>query len=187
MNKNRANSNVQPLSVNDFDAFYQAVYNYPPFRWQRRLAEQVCEGRWPEYLNLPTSSGKTAAIDIAVFALAYQACPDNRPEGILSAARRIFFVVDRRIIVNEAYCRASAMAEKLWDAHATETPDESSIVYRVGWWLRSLAASDNAPPLDCFELRGGIYRNDAWIRSPLQPTVLTSTVDQVGSRMLFRG
>lgn len=186
MTQNNQN-NTPPLEIADFDRFYEALYGYKPFRWQSRLAQQICIGCWPDYLKLPTSSGKTAAIDIAVFALAYQACPENRPSGVVSAARRIFFVVDRRIIVNEAYRRASKMAKRLWEALATESPDSNSIEYRVASWLQYLTASANAPPLDCFELRGGIYKNDAWVRSPLQPTVLTSTVDQVGSRMLFRG
>jgi CRISPR-associated endonuclease/helicase Cas3 len=42
-------------------------------------------------------------------------------------------------------------------------------------------------PLDVYALRGGMYRETAWTRSPLQPTVIASTVDQVGSRLLFRG
>ena len=42
-------------------------------------------------------------------------------------------------------------------------------------------------PLDVYALRGGMYRESAWTRSPLQPMVIASTVDQVGSRLLFRG
>lgn len=183
---------LEPLTLDDFAAFYKAVHSTkeskrPPFDWQKRLASQVCQGRWPDYLKLPTSSGKTAAIDIAVFALAYQACEANRTDNGLTAARRIFFVVDRRIIVNEAYLQTRKMAQKLWDVVQQATSDADPILLRVASWLRVLANDPGAPPLDCHELRGGIYRDDAWVRSPLQPTVLTSTVDQIGSRMLFRG
>lgn len=181
-----------PLAAGDFAAFFRALYKRPPFRWQQRLATQVCTGHWPEYIKLPTSSGKTAVIDIAVFALAFQAAKENRPATGRNAPRRIFFVVDRRIIVNEAYRRTLAMATRLNDVLATHrvTPhvdEDEAILVRVAQWLQSLTGNPSAPPLDCFELRGGIYRDDAWIRSPLQPTVLTSTVDQVGSRLLFRG
>ncbi|WP_218934480.1 type I-G CRISPR-associated helicase/endonuclease Cas3g [Rosistilla ulvae] len=178
---------TKPLAIEDFSAFYEAIHGYMPFAWQKRLATAACRGQWPNYLKLPTSSGKTAAIDIAVFALAFQACEANYPNGIRTAPRRIFFVVDRRIVVNEAYRQTRKMAEKLWDAANDKTANPNDILLRVATWLRMLANDPTAPPLDCFELRGGIYRDDAWVRSPLQPTVLTSTVDQVGSRMLFRG
>ena len=41
-------------------------------------------------------------------------------------------------------------------------------------------------PLTAHLLRGGMYRSEAWRRDPLQPMVVASTVDQVGSRLLFR-
>jgi CRISPR-associated endonuclease/helicase Cas3 len=58
--------------------------------------------------------------------------------------------------------------------------------------LRELTQDEQAieqdkRPLDVYALRGGMYRETAWTRSPLQPTVIASTVDQVGSRLLFRG
>ena len=169
------------LSAADFPAFFEALWSKSPFPWQSALAEQVVMKSveaWPEAITLPTASGKTACLDIAVFALAAQA---ERQEGgrTLSAARRIFFVVDRRVIVDEAFDRARSVASKLELA-------QDGILKRVADRLRRLAGGHDEPPLACFQLRGGIYRDDAWARSPIQPTIVCSTVDQVGSRLLFR-
>lgn len=171
------------LAIDDFPRFFQSLYGHAPFRWQTRLAELACNGEWPRYIKLPTSSGKTSCLDIAVFALAYQAWRRHSTTQPIDAPRRIFFVVDRRIIVNEAYQRANNLKSRL----GTAVNQLGSAEYAVAWWLRDLAGNKHAPPLDCFELRGGIYRDDAWVRSLLQPTIITSTVDQVGSRILFRG
>lgn len=169
---------VNPLCFTSFREFFQEIYGYAPFPWQERLAAQASAGSWPACLALPTASGKTACIDIAVFALACQAQlpPDQR-----TAPRRIFFVVDRRVIVDEAFERARRLADKLAKA-------QGGVCLQVATALRHLAGvapGDN--PLDTCQLRGGIYRDDAWVRSPLQPTVIASTVDQIGSRLLFRG
>src|SRR5262249_38327668 len=142
---------------------------FGPFPWQERLAKRVCDGDWPRAIALPTAAGKTACIDIAVFALACRA---------QTAPRRIFFVVDRRIVVDQAWLHARAMAERLAMA-------PSGILKTVADSLRELAEDDR--PLDVFALRGGMYRESSWARSPLQPTIMASTVDQVGSRLLFRG
>ncbi len=182
-----------PLNVKDFELFYRALNkDRSPFEWQRRLTRQVCSSGWPDYIKLPTASGKTTTIEIAIFSLAFQAAISNRMEGRLTAPRRIFFVVDRRIIVNEAYERAKMIAICLRNALTSNVAQEGKdehrrILTQVAWWLQQLTGDETAPPLDCFELRGGIYRNDAWVRSLLQPTIVTSTVDQVGSRLLFRG
>lgn len=166
---------MDTITVPHFADFYNALYGYEPFPWQMRLVEQVCTGAWSQVIALPTASGKTAVIDIAVFALAYQAA---RPEQMRTAARRIFYVVDRRVIVDEAYERSYRLAQSLANA-------EGGIVRAVADQLRALAGGD--APLACYQLRGGIYRDDNWARTPIQPTVIASTVDQIGSRLLFRG
>jgi CRISPR-associated endonuclease/helicase Cas3 len=170
------------VNPNWFSDFFREVYrttggrSIAPFPWQERLAAQVCQGgEWPQVLALPTGSGKTTCIDIAVFALACQA---DRPTSERTAPRRILFVVDRRVIVHEAFRHAMELAQRLYAA-------KDGILKKVADALRAVGCSDI--PLTCHELRGGMYRDDAWARSPCQPCVIASTVDQVGSRLLFRG
>lgn len=162
------------LSSDRFGEFYEAVYGYEAFPWQQMLAERVIADGWPECIDLPTASGKTACIDIAVFALACQA---DRPPAERTAPRRIFFVVDRRIIVDAAFERATKLAKALRRA-------SDGVRKEVADRLRALHDGDE--PLAVARIRGGIARNDGWVRSPAQPAVITGTVDQVGSRLLFR-
>lgn len=180
---------MNALRLADFRSFFAAVRGgLEPFPWQMRLAERVLgpEGMgWPEAITLPTASGKTACLDIAVFALAAQA---HLPPQERQTLRRICFVVDRRVIVDEAYQQAQRLAKALREAAP------GGILHEVAQRLRFLAddatalADDaTARPLEVFELRGGIYRDQAWARTPTQPTIICSTVDQIGSRLLFRG
>lgn len=167
---------MTPPTADQFEAFYKAANgkaddpHFGPFPWQSRLASRVHEGNWPRAIALPTAAGKTACIDIAVFALACRA---------KHAPRRIFFVVDRRIVVDQAFDHAKNLAKALREA-------KSGILKCVADSLREIAQDDRSP-LDVYALRGGMYRESAWVRSPLQPTIVASTVDQVGSRLLFRG
>lgn len=174
------------LDADAFCAFFEAAWGHPPFDWQRRLAAQVLSAQqagtagaacWPQCIALPTAAGKTACIDIAVFALAAQAgrLALRQP---LPAPRRIFFVVDRRIIVDEAQRRAQQLAASLAAA-------QDGILREVANRLRAIA--DGPLPLTVQSLRGGQLRSDDWAANPLQPSVIASTVDQVGSRLLFRG
>lgn len=175
--------------INRFDAFFRELWGFPPFGWQRALAERVLtnpDRPWPKAIALPTAAGKTACIDIAVFALAAQA--DRLDSGRhITAPRRIFFVVDRRVIVDEAHARAHKLAQRL-----RTTDGQSESIKWVADRLRTLARGGPRPlkpdpdPLGVFELRGGMYRSEAWAKSPLAPIVVASTVDQFGSRLLFR-
>lgn len=164
------------LSVDDFAGFFEAVHGVQPFPWQRRLARQVIErGRWPTVLDLPTGVGKTAAMDIALFHLALE----FERGGTRCAPMRIAFVVDRRLVVDDAFTRARKLACEL-------AASSNAVVARVASALRT-HLDEAAPPLVVRALRGGIPRENDWAQTPAQPTILCSTVDQVGSRLLFRG
>ena len=169
-----------PLTPGDFAAYFEAVHGAPPFPWQQKLVEQIARtDRWPDVLDLPTSAGKTAALDAAVFHLALQGDPPLR------AALRIVLVVDRRLVVDDAYRRARKIACALGDP-ARVAPAGRAVVGEVAQKLQRLAGA-GAPALVAVRLRGGAPLEHDWARSPTQPTILCSTVDQVGSRLLFRG
>ena len=168
------------LTVEDFAAYFEAVHDDLPFPWQQRLVEQLaCDNQWPEVLDLPTGAGKTAALDAAVFHLALQVDEPQR------AALRIVLVVDRRLVVDDAHRRARRVAAALRDPARVAEPGRV-VVKEMARRLQRLAG-EGEDPLVAVRLRGGAPLEHDWARTPTQPTILCSTVDQVGSRLLFRG
>lgn len=168
------------LSVDDFDAFHVAVHGKDknPFEWQKRLLRQiVAERNWPRVLDLPTGVGKTTCIDIALFALALDA---NEEPGKRWCPRRIAMVVDRRIVVDQVAERGRKLLRTLVDSNA------EPVVREVAARLRSLS-KEAEEPVGVFTLRGGMPKDDGWARTPDQPLILASTVDQLGSRLLIQG
>lgn len=168
------------MNLADFDTFFLELYGYSPFPWQRRLMHRVAEEGWPAVLGLPTSAGKTAALDIALFHVVLDA---DKPPQEKRAPRRIFFIVDRRLIVDEAYDRACLIRNRLSQALGSD----HGILAEAARRLLSLSLDEAAAPVEVIRLRGGLPRERAFVRNPLQPAIVLSTVDQVGSRLLFRG
>ena len=168
------------LGAADFAVFFRAIHGHSPFPWQQRLVDLLAEGdEWPDVLDLPTGSGKTAALDAAVFHIALRfECPAR-------AALRIALVVDRRLVVDDAYKRATRI-EKVLNDPTCAAKGERRVIVEVARRLQRLAG-DGEPPLVASRLRGGAPLESDWARTPTQPTILCSTVDQVGSRLLFRG
>jgi len=160
------------LTAEQFDDFFNAVHSFAPYPWQSRLARQVLEADWPDVIDLPTGVGKTAVLDIAVFALA--ARPAVSP-------RRIVFVIDRRIVVDQVYKHAEGISKALSEA-------SGGVLAAVQAKLRELSDDpSDGEPIGISALRGGIPLDGAWAQRPDQPWVMVSTVDQFGSRLLFRG
>ena len=169
------------LDARHFSDFFTAVHDRPPFPWQQRLASDLAESdEWPEVLDLPTGAGKTAALDVAVFHLALRADDPGR------AALRIALVVDRRLVVDDAYAHAQKICKALEEPDLVEDLRRRNVLAEVAKRLAKLAER-SARPLIAERLRGGAPLENEWTRTPTQPTILCSTVDQVGSRLLFRG
>jgi CRISPR-associated endonuclease/helicase Cas3 len=162
------------VTPDDFPRFVRAVHGHDPFPWQARLLRQVAGAGWPAVLALPTAAGKTTAIDVAVFALALEA---GRTLADRAAPLRTFFVIDRRLVVDQAARHAQRLRAAL-------AAPENAVVREVA---RGLLRFGGPAPLHVAALRGGVYRDETWAAAPNQPTVCVTTVDQVGSRLLFRG
>ncbi|CAN5420039.1 hypothetical protein BH23ACT9_BH23ACT9_28560 [soil metagenome] len=171
------------LQSTDFSIFFAGVHGADviPFAWQLALLDQVVDTGWPEVIDVPTGMGKTAVVDIALFALALQA---ELPPSARTAPTRTFVIVDRRLIVDQTHDHARQVARALRRALIRD----EGVISEVARRLQSLSVGTQDPrPLDVVRMRGGISWDARWLDSPAQPAVITGTVDQLGSRALFRG
>jgi CRISPR-associated endonuclease/helicase Cas3 len=168
------------LTAAHYSDFVGELFDRAPFPWQQRLVDQVLDtGVWPAVIDVPTGLGKTSLIDIGVFVTAatVRHPPLKRP-----GRRRLFFVIDRRVIVDQAHEHAQQVAAKL--AEATQ----GSVARRIADQLRSLAGLEaSEAPLSVTRMRGGVTWGWRWLTRADQPAVIVGTVDQIGSRFLFRG
>ena len=159
------------MSFPDFARFFEICHGAEPYLWQARLANQVlADRRWPDALDLPTGSGKTSTIDIGIYTLA--AAAHEGQFGVYP--RRIFLIVDRRVLVDQAWRHGELLLERI------ETETELSPVRRA-------LARLSPVPARSIRLRGACPTDPQWCRSADQVQIVASTVDQIGSRLLFRG
>ncbi|WP_425281215.1 type I-G CRISPR-associated helicase/endonuclease Cas3g [Salinispora arenicola] len=164
------------LTVDHFADFFNEVHGgaassgsrRDPFPWQTALLRRVVDDGWPDGIDVPTGLGKTSVLDVAVFAAAL---------GVRDARRRVFYVVDRRLIVDEAYEHARRIAAALDQPTGAAT---RTVAQR-------LRGEDDEVALDVTRMRGGVTWERTWLERPDRYAIVTGTVDQIGSRLLFRG
>ncbi len=160
-----------------FREFVQAVHGgRTPYPWQERFAERCATGALPSLVGVPTGCGKTTVVDALVWALARQA---HLPHAARSVGARIVWAIDRRILVDEVHAHAGALADRLVAARERQDDPLHETAMR-------LSALSGAVPLIATRWRGGVA-SDRSLCPPAQAQVITSTVAQVGSRLLFRG
>lgn len=149
--------------VNFKDAF-GALNGHDPYPWQERLYRLFVGGAIPGELDIPTGLGKTSVISIWLIALASSLAGSSGPR----VPRRLVYIVDRRVIVDQATEDARRIAEK--------ASGNAAGLHGMG-------------PVHVSTFRGGGGTTDdrGWLKHPDAPAVIIGTVDMIGSRLLFSG
>ena len=147
-----------------FEEAFTDLTGHGPYPWQRRLYDRLAKGDVPGALGIPTGLGKTSVIPVWLIALS----DSLKRQGAVRVPMRLVYIVDRRVIVDQASETALEIAEKIGGTHS---------------------AADGLPPLSVSTLRGGGGMADGrdWLRNPDKPAVIIGTVDMVGSRLFFSG
>src|SRR5262249_14978283 len=120
-----------------------------PFGWQKRLFEAFCNGDIPDTVSIPTGCGKTSVMPIWLLALAFGA----------PVPRRLVWVVNRRVVVDQATEEAAGMTLRL------DMPELAEV--RAA--LVRLQSKDEARPLAVSTLRGQFADNTEWRNDPARP------------------
>lgn len=167
-----------------FAAFYEALNRRPPFPWQSRLARQLeGDGTWPTEIGIPTGLGKTACLEVALWWLASQA---SREAARRTAPTRIWWIVNRRMLVDSTFDHAERIREALHHPADADTEQSTQTLRAVADRLRSLSAdASTTEPIEVIRLRGGVESHRP--TDPSRPSIILSTVPMYGSRLLFRG
>ena len=144
------------------------------------LAARAAEGHWPDAVAVPTGCGKTTCVEIAVWALAAQA---DRARTDRTAPTRLWWVVNRRALVDDTYTHAARIAKRLDRSDAAEPV--AQVAARLRLLAGDVSGADTTPALEVLRLRAGHARNRP--RNLAAPAVICATVPMFGSRLLFRG
>ena len=147
---------------------FSATHGAPPYAWQERMALRLLRRDIPKAVRLPTGSGKSSIAILALVARAYNPL----------LPRRIWFVVDRQVVVHQAAESARKFLDLLTNAEGGPLAD-------LRERLKEIGGTDE--PFLVSELRGGIPREQEWLRDLLAPQIIVSTVNQHGSRIMLRG
>lgn len=165
-----------------FVAFFAAANGGArPYPWQVALAELVATaGRWPD-ISAPTGAGKSSVIDIHVFLVAEHAA------GRLGVRppRRLVMVAPRRVLVDDQYDRAAALACQL--AESGQTGLLAEVAATLRGLMTAVPSADANPPMAVWRLRGGVALDNGWRLEPAACQVICATPQMWGSRVLLRG
>jgi CRISPR-associated endonuclease/helicase Cas3 len=163
------------MSSIDFEKLFQLLTGYDPFPWQVALFERFRAGEFPRSASLPTGLGKTSLIVLWLLAC-YAALRDDRRDF----PRRLYFVINRRTVVDEATSFATQVLTKIQAASTPELAEIKNI-------FRGAAAFNEENCIGLSSLRGEFADNEEWRVDPSRPAVTIGTIDKIGSKLLFAG
>jgi len=171
-----------PLAKNDFNKFFYEINGFEPFPWQGRYCKEILTKGPSSIKNITsfTGTGKTNCIDAHIFALAYEGSLVEKGDIKFSErkiARRLYWVIDRRLTTDSTYEHAKKIVDKINSASDGILLDIKNALMFLG----------DGAPIVAAKLRGGVKSDKGVFESPVQTGIIVSTVDMVGSKSLFRG
>lgn len=164
--------------MSDFNECFRELTGYDPFHWQKQLYSKFMNGELPDACDIPTGLGKTNVMAVWLIALAHQISRQDRRMPL-----RLVYVVDRRVIVDQA----TSEAEKLIDTLAKSQAKNMGCVKAIAEQLGRSTLSDQNSLIALSSLRGQKADNREWCLDPSRPAIIIGTVDMIGSRLLFSG
>lgn len=168
-------SKAPSLSLGDFDALYRALTGHQgACRWQHRLFTDLEEGRFPTDIELATGLGKTSIIALWVLALGRALA-----RRATAVPRRLAYVVDRRVVVDQA----SEFAEQVLERLEQAGNDNKHALHTIAVALKTAGCTSSI--VEISTLRGQRALDTRWRDDPTRPAIIVGTVDMIGSRLLF--
>lgn len=161
----------------DFDYCFKQLTGNEPFAWQRELFARLTRGAFPSECDIPTGLGKTSIVVIWLLALANDLMQQDSQRTI---PLRLVYVVDRRVIVDQATSEADGIVKKLKEL--AKTDEKLRKVYDA---LKQAALSQDNVVVALSTLRGEHADNREWCLDPSRPAIIVGTIDMIGSRLLF--
>lgn len=163
--------------MTDFDYCFNRLTGNEPFVWQRELFARLTRGVFPSECDIPTGLGKTSIIVLWLLALADDLTRHGSQRTI---PLRLVYVVDRRVIVDQATSEADGIVKKLKEL--AKTDEKLRKVYDA---LKHAALSQDDVVVALSTLRGEHADNREWCLDPSRPAIIVGTIDMIGSRLLF--
>lgn len=164
-----------------FPTIFRSLTDNDPFPWQEKLFSRIAAGDLPRHCDVPTGLGKTSVIAVWLAALAASLLA---PERCGRVPRRLAYIVDRRVVVDQATEEVERLRERLGRAIKEESLTALHPV--VAALMQAATVPDNSA-VTVSTLRGKFADNHAWHLDPSRPAIVVGTVDMIGSRMLFAG
>lgn len=163
------------LSFEAFDTLYCALTGHDSAcRWQYRLFTDLEAGCFPSDIELATGLGKTSIIVLWVLALGRALV---RKSSVVP--RRLAYVVDRRVVVDQASEFAEQVRERLEQA----AKDDKHALHAIATALQDAGCTSSV--IEVSTLRGQRALDTRWRDDPTRPAIVVGTVDMIGSRLLF--
>ena len=168
-----------------FNSGFLGLTGKKPFEWQKRLFRLFLKGIIPRRIALPTGSGKTSLMVIWLLAFTRLASMEERK----MLPRRLVWIVDRRVVVDQATEEAQNIRQKMCHLESIEDHDVRKVLSVVEEEVCNACINhlDETIPLAVSTLRGELADNQEWKKDPSKLGIIIGTVDMIGSRLLFSG